>query len=37
VTRKRGDVLELAAEPLPQMPEELRQLVMSEEKAGAPA
>jgi succinate dehydrogenase / fumarate reductase, flavoprotein subunit len=37
VTRKRGDALELAPEPLPQMPEELRQLVMSEEKAGAPA
>jgi succinate dehydrogenase / fumarate reductase, flavoprotein subunit len=36
VTRKRGDALELAPEPLPQMPEELRELVMSEEKAGAP-
>jgi len=32
VTRKRGDVLELTAEPLPQIPEELRQLVLSEEK-----
>ena len=37
VTRKRGDALELTPEPLPQMPEELRQLVMSDEKAGAPA
>ena len=33
VTRKRGTQLELATDPLPQMPEELRQLVMSEEKS----
>jgi succinate dehydrogenase / fumarate reductase flavoprotein subunit len=32
VTRKRGGKLELSAEPLPQIPEELRQLVLSEEK-----
>jgi succinate dehydrogenase / fumarate reductase flavoprotein subunit len=37
VTRARGGQLELGTEPLPQMPEELRQLVMSEEKQGAPA
>jgi succinate dehydrogenase / fumarate reductase flavoprotein subunit len=37
VTRARGGKLELETEPLPQMPEELRQLVMSEEKQGAPA
>jgi succinate dehydrogenase / fumarate reductase flavoprotein subunit len=37
VTRARGGQLELTTEPLPQMPEELRQLVMSEEKQGAPA
>jgi len=37
VTRARGGQLELETEPLPQMPEELRQLVMSEEKQGAPA
>ncbi|HEY8829498.1 MAG TPA: fumarate reductase/succinate dehydrogenase flavoprotein subunit, partial [Candidatus Limnocylindria bacterium] len=35
VTRKRGRQLELTTDPLPQMPEELRQLVMSEEKAPA--
>jgi succinate dehydrogenase / fumarate reductase flavoprotein subunit len=33
VTRKRGGHLELTAEPLPQIPEELRQLVLSEEKS----
>jgi len=33
VTRKRGRQLELTTDPLPQMPEELRQLVMSEEKS----
>ena len=33
VTRKRGAQLDLATEPLPQMPEELRELVMSEEKS----
>jgi len=33
VTRKRGAKLDLTTEPLPQMPEELRQLVMSEEKS----
>ncbi|HTJ59668.1 MAG TPA: fumarate reductase/succinate dehydrogenase flavoprotein subunit [Candidatus Saccharimonadales bacterium] len=33
VTRKRGRQLELSTDPLPQMPEELRQLVMSEEKS----
>ena len=32
VTRKRGGMLELTTEPLPQLPEELRQLVLSEEK-----
>jgi succinate dehydrogenase flavoprotein subunit len=36
VTRKRGGTIELTTEPLPQMPEELRQLVMTEEKAAAP-
>jgi succinate dehydrogenase / fumarate reductase flavoprotein subunit len=35
VTRKRGAKLDLGTEPLPQMPEELRQLVMSEEKQPA--
>jgi succinate dehydrogenase / fumarate reductase flavoprotein subunit len=35
VTRKRGGTLELGAEPLPQLPEELRQLVLSEEKQPA--
>ena len=35
VTRKRGGFLELSAEPLPQIPEELRQLVLSEEKQPA--
>jgi succinate dehydrogenase / fumarate reductase flavoprotein subunit len=34
VTRKRGGKLELVTEPLPQMPEDLRQLVMSEETTG---
>jgi succinate dehydrogenase / fumarate reductase flavoprotein subunit len=33
VTRLRGDKLELTTEPLPQIPEELRQLVLSEEKS----
>ena len=37
VTRKRSGQLELTTEPLPQIPEELRQLVLSEEKQGAPA
>jgi succinate dehydrogenase / fumarate reductase flavoprotein subunit len=37
VTRKRGGALALTTEPLPQIPEELRQLVLSEEKQGAPA
>jgi succinate dehydrogenase / fumarate reductase flavoprotein subunit len=37
VTRKRGGRLELTTEPLPQIPEELRQLVLSEEKQAAPA
>ncbi len=32
VTRKRAGGLELTTEPLPQIPEELRQLVLSEEK-----
>jgi succinate dehydrogenase / fumarate reductase flavoprotein subunit len=35
VTRKRGGSLELTTEPLPQIPEELRQLVLSEEKQPA--
>jgi succinate dehydrogenase / fumarate reductase flavoprotein subunit len=35
VTRKRGGSLELLTEPLPQIPEELRQLVLSEEKQPA--
>ncbi len=35
VTRKRGDALQLTTEPLPQLPEELRQLVLSEEKQPA--
>jgi succinate dehydrogenase / fumarate reductase flavoprotein subunit len=35
VTRKRGGQLELATEPLPQMPEELRELVLAEEKQPA--
>jgi len=35
VTRKRGGALEISSEPLPQIPEELRQLVLSEEKAPA--
>ncbi|HEY8757748.1 MAG TPA: fumarate reductase/succinate dehydrogenase flavoprotein subunit [Candidatus Limnocylindria bacterium] len=35
VTRKRGAKLDLATEPLPQLPEELRELVMSEEKQPA--
>jgi len=35
VTRKRGGQLELATEPLPQIPEELRQLVLAEEKQPA--
>ena len=33
VTRKRGGRLELTPEPLPQLPEELRQLVLSDEKS----
>ena len=37
VTRQRGGRLELTTEPLPQIPEELRQLVLSEEKQAAPA
>ena len=32
VTRKRGGELELSTEALPQIPEELRQLVLAEEK-----
>jgi succinate dehydrogenase / fumarate reductase flavoprotein subunit len=32
VTRKRGDALEITTEALPPLPEELRQLVMAEEK-----
>ncbi|HEY8731450.1 MAG TPA: fumarate reductase/succinate dehydrogenase flavoprotein subunit, partial [Candidatus Limnocylindria bacterium] len=32
VTRKRNGQLELTPEPLPQIPEELRQLVLAEEK-----
>jgi succinate dehydrogenase / fumarate reductase flavoprotein subunit len=35
VTRKRGGTLDLATEPLPELPEELRQLVLSEEKQPA--
>ena len=35
VTRKKGGTLQISAEPLPQIPEELRQLVLSEEKAPA--
>ena len=35
VTRKRGGQLELATEPLPQIPEELRELVLAEEKQPA--
>jgi succinate dehydrogenase / fumarate reductase flavoprotein subunit len=35
VTRKRAGALELGTEPLPQIPEELRQLVLSEEKQPA--
>jgi succinate dehydrogenase / fumarate reductase flavoprotein subunit len=35
VTRKRDGLLELTAEPLPPIPEELRQLVLSEEKQPA--
>jgi succinate dehydrogenase / fumarate reductase flavoprotein subunit len=35
VTRKRGARLDLTTEPLPQIPEELRQLVLSEEKTPA--
>ncbi len=35
VTRKRGGELELSTEPLPQIPEELRQLVLAEEKQPA--
>jgi succinate dehydrogenase / fumarate reductase flavoprotein subunit len=35
VTRKRGGRLELTTEPLPQIPEDLRQLVLSEEKQPA--
>ena len=35
VTRKRGGEIELGTEPLPQIPEELRQLVLSEEKQPA--
>jgi succinate dehydrogenase / fumarate reductase flavoprotein subunit len=35
VTRKRGAELQLVTEALPQIPEELRQLVLSEEKAPA--
>jgi succinate dehydrogenase / fumarate reductase flavoprotein subunit len=33
VARKRGTSLELSTEPLPQIPEDLRQLVLSEEKS----
>jgi succinate dehydrogenase / fumarate reductase flavoprotein subunit len=33
VTRKRGARLELATDPLPQIPEDLRQLVLSDEKS----
>ena len=33
VTRKRGGALELGTEPLPLIPEELRQLVLSEERS----
>jgi succinate dehydrogenase / fumarate reductase flavoprotein subunit len=35
VTRKRGTRIDLTTEPLPQIPEELRQLVLSEEKQPA--
>ncbi|MDQ6857932.1 MAG: fumarate reductase/succinate dehydrogenase flavoprotein subunit [Chloroflexota bacterium] len=35
VTRKRGARIDLTTEPLPQLPEELRQLVLSEEKQPA--
>jgi succinate dehydrogenase / fumarate reductase flavoprotein subunit len=35
VTRKQGGELRITTEPLPQIPEELRQLVLSEEKAPA--
>ena len=35
VSRKRGDTIDLTTEPLPQLPEELRQLVLSEEKQPA--
>jgi succinate dehydrogenase / fumarate reductase flavoprotein subunit len=35
VTRKRDGLLELTAEPLPPIPEDLRQLVLSEEKQPA--
>ena len=35
VTRKRGGRVELTTEPLPQIPEDLRQLVLSEEKQPA--
>ena len=35
VTRKRGEALEITTEPLPPLPEELRQLVMAEEKQPA--
>ncbi len=33
VTRKQGGALQISTEPLPQIPEELRQLVLAEEKA----
>jgi succinate dehydrogenase / fumarate reductase flavoprotein subunit len=35
VTRKRGGTLDFTTEPLPQIPEDLRQLVLSEEKQPA--
>jgi succinate dehydrogenase / fumarate reductase flavoprotein subunit len=35
VTRKRGGTLDLVTEPLPELPAELRQLVLSEEKQPA--
>ncbi|MEA2661376.1 MAG: succinate dehydrogenase / fumarate reductase, flavoprotein subunit [Chloroflexota bacterium] len=35
VTRKRGETLDFTTEPLPQIPEDLRQLVLSEEKQPA--
>ena len=35
VTRKHDGALQISTEPLPQIPEELRQLVLGEEKATA--